>query len=104
MAGDTFFQTYDHKVSKNFDYLISSQLKVKNKVLHFDSVLEYHDHMYKFTINTTDEKTKKTISLSKEISVTECYDDKGYLHRYVLVPFLDEAIARFEEFFTSKSK
>ena len=74
-------------------------------MIDFDSVLDEYDTVYKFTIKAADMKSPdKMISLSKEISVTKCYDDKGYLHRYVLQPFLDEAIKRFEEFHSTDKK
>ena len=55
------------------------------------------DEQYKFTIKVSPEKGKVT-ELNKALTLTETYDAKGYLHRYVVKDFLLEALDSLEGF------
>ena len=64
----------------------------------FDATLEDYDDKYQFKISCVDPNTKKDITLTREISVTEVYDEKGYQHRYVLKKFVEGSLDQFEKY------
>ena len=71
----------------------------------FDSKLEDYSDKYKFNIKLS-KPGKKSINLSSTLSVTDFYDDKGYLHRYKVKEFLDASLHedKFSDFGAKKKK
>ena len=73
--------------------------KIKHiKKFTFDATMEDYDDKYQFKISCVDPNTKKPITLTRETSVCDVYDDTGYQHRYVLKKFVEESIDQFEKY------
>ena len=73
--------------------------KIKHvKKFTFTATMEDYDDKYQFKIECVDPNTKKDITLTKEISVCDVYDEKGYQHRYVLKKFVESSLDQFEKY------
>ena len=84
--GEAFYIAKAHSISKLKDY----------QRVRFSSDLDTSgDCKYKFKIEAGNESTGNKIEVTKEISVTQFYDEGGYLHRYKVKEMFDETITKF---------
>ena len=60
--------------------------------------MEDYSEDYHFTVNIKRSSGMKEIHMAKTIKITSVYDDKGYMHRYVIKEFLDEVLAGLQAF------
>ena len=78
--------------------------------LEFVSILDEdpsnkNERIYEFTIKMVSKSGNKTSTLNKKLPLTEVYDAKGYLHRYIVKDRLEESLADIKDFGkTKKSK
>ena len=62
------------------------------------------ERVYNLTIKMSPKKGDKLTNMSKTLSLVEAYDNKGYLHRYIVKEFLEEALTGIKEFGSKKKK
>ena len=64
-----------------------------------------NERIYELTIKMTSKKGGKMSNLNKKLPLTELYDAKGYLHRYIVKEKLDDVLMDIREFgLTKKNK
>ena len=66
------------------------------KQICFESELVDYTEDFKFRVFAVDPITKKINSLEQVLKLTEVYDQKGYMHRYVLKEMVEKALVNFE--------
>ena len=75
--------------------------------LEFVSILDEdpsnkNERIYDFTINMMSKSGIKTGTLNKKLPLTEVYDAKGYLHRYIVKETLEDSLAKIKGFGKTK--
>ena len=75
--------------------------------LEFVSVLDEDkqnpkERVYSLNIKMTPKKGGKVTNMSKILPLVEAYDNKGYLHRYIVKEFLDESLTGIKQFSAKK--
>ena len=83
----TFYVSKDHnlkKVSKNY------------KTILFQSKIEEGSDVYNLEIKTAADPKRKQITLNQNIKIGSVFDDKGYLHRYLVKSTLEKCLLQFE--------
>jgi len=60
--------------------------------------MEDYSEDYKFKVNIKRSEGMKEIHMEKNIKITSVYDDKGYMHRYIIKEFLDEVLTGLQAF------
>ena len=84
--GDAFYISKANAITKLKDY----------QTVRFSSDLDTTgDCKYKFKIEASHQSTGGKIEVGKECSVTQFYDEGGYLHRYKVKEMFDETITKF---------
>lgn len=87
--GDAFYISAAHGINtlKDFQKVrFSSELDTSKKV----GTCDYLIH-----IVSEDKGSNKSINVEKRVSVTDFYDEKGYLHRYKVREFFDDLMKAF---------
>ena len=75
--------------------------------LEFVSVLDEDkqnpkERVYSLNIKMTPKKGGKVTNMAKTLPLVEAYDNKGYLHRYIVKEFLEEALTGIKQFSAKK--
>ncbi|CDW82637.1 microsomal signal peptidase subunit [Stylonychia lemnae] len=81
---DSFFISMEHKINalKTFPRIVFTS--------QFNPDIDYN---YTLKLESTDEKAKnQSISHEHKLAITKFYDQYGYLHKYIVRDFLDEAL------------
>ena len=99
MLGTKFFVSNKINIEKLSQTLPQSKLaKVNTKPIRkicFSSVLPDYKAEYNFEVSV--EMGTKKVAYEKKIELTGVYDDKGYLHRYVVKKILEEVLDSLAE-------
>ena len=71
--------------------------------LEFVSILDEdpvnkNERIYDLTIKMLSKSGDKTSTTNKKLSLTEVYDAKGYLHRYIVKEQLEDSLKKVKDF------